>query len=405
MRRRRGVMGLNGGAGIPVITATATGNPLTFETDLARPLKSLEIPFTPIQSGSGDPSPTNVRPISGWNATTINHTGANLLNGTTAANILKTGKPSQVSLDEDTDGKYVRLMGMSGTDVNLTKTLKFKENTRYTIILTGKNESSGVSSTHIRFVYSDGNSAEIDWSNPTEIKTIAVTSAANKTVKAITTLTRSYNTRIYYEKPFGIFEGVVPASSFEEYQGQSILVSFTDPSTGGPMTVYGGTLTLNEDRSADLVADREYKRYTGENSERWAYSSWTHQNNAVFYSNVQVRGAKYTERNYNYIKNCNMLPIITYNELNNQDIAGITITGGTTGFPSIGIPKSVLSTVDVAGLTSYLSANPLDIIYELATPITYHFDNVGQFTTFIGTNNIWTDTNGMNTATYLKHQS
>ena len=57
MRRRRGIMGLNGGAGIPVITATATGNPLTFETDLAKPLKSLVVPFTPVQDLHGMPNP------------------------------------------------------------------------------------------------------------------------------------------------------------------------------------------------------------------------------------------------------------------------------------------------------------------------------------------------------------
>lgn len=65
MRRRRGIMGLNGGAGIPVIIATATGNPLTFETDMVKPLKSLVIPFTPIQA-AGTPSYDNPLPISGW---------------------------------------------------------------------------------------------------------------------------------------------------------------------------------------------------------------------------------------------------------------------------------------------------------------------------------------------------
>ena len=34
-------MGLNGGAGIPVIAATATGNPLTFETDMVKRLSTL----------------------------------------------------------------------------------------------------------------------------------------------------------------------------------------------------------------------------------------------------------------------------------------------------------------------------------------------------------------------------
>ena len=52
---------------------TATGNPVTFLTDLAKPLKQLKINFLPVQSGTGDPSPTNVRPITGWTGVTVNH--------------------------------------------------------------------------------------------------------------------------------------------------------------------------------------------------------------------------------------------------------------------------------------------------------------------------------------------
>ncbi|MBO6012433.1 MAG: hypothetical protein J6P82_02805, partial [Bacteroidales bacterium] len=67
--------GVTGGA---VEEATATGNPLAFLTDLARPLKSLLIPFSPKQEGSGDPSPQNVRPIVPWNGLTV-WNGKNLL--------------------------------------------------------------------------------------------------------------------------------------------------------------------------------------------------------------------------------------------------------------------------------------------------------------------------------------
>ena len=34
---------------------------------MAAPLKECKIHFNPVQEGSGDPSPDNVRPISGWN--------------------------------------------------------------------------------------------------------------------------------------------------------------------------------------------------------------------------------------------------------------------------------------------------------------------------------------------------
>ena len=64
--------------GIPISEYTATGNPLSFNTNVAKPLSSLLIPFTPVQSGTGDPSPENVRPISGTSGVNVWHTGANL---------------------------------------------------------------------------------------------------------------------------------------------------------------------------------------------------------------------------------------------------------------------------------------------------------------------------------------
>ena len=63
-----------------IVEETATGNPLTFLTDLARPLKSCLATWQPHQSGSGDPSPENVRPITGMDGVTVWHTGKNLAN-------------------------------------------------------------------------------------------------------------------------------------------------------------------------------------------------------------------------------------------------------------------------------------------------------------------------------------
>jgi hypothetical protein len=42
------------------------------------PLKSLVVGINPVQSGEGDPSPTNVRPISGWTGMTVNANGTEI---------------------------------------------------------------------------------------------------------------------------------------------------------------------------------------------------------------------------------------------------------------------------------------------------------------------------------------
>lgn len=43
------------------------------------PLRSCLVDIQPVQAGSGDPSPSNVRPISGWTGATVTRAGKNLL--------------------------------------------------------------------------------------------------------------------------------------------------------------------------------------------------------------------------------------------------------------------------------------------------------------------------------------
>lgn len=68
---------LSGGAA--PVERTATGNPLTFETDLSKPLKSLIAKFLPVQA-AGTPAPDNILPITGWTGLNVSHGGKNILN-------------------------------------------------------------------------------------------------------------------------------------------------------------------------------------------------------------------------------------------------------------------------------------------------------------------------------------
>lgn len=63
----------------PPIITTATDSIVTIMDGAARPAVELISHIEPVQSGSGDPSPDNVRPISGRNAAQIWVTGKNLI--------------------------------------------------------------------------------------------------------------------------------------------------------------------------------------------------------------------------------------------------------------------------------------------------------------------------------------
>lgn len=93
------------GASEKTVEDTATGNPVTFLTDLAKPLKSLLIPFTPVQSGTGDPSPQNIRPIVPWDGFKVFGSGQNIVTNNFTNGVLdlntgaKTANPNYIISD------------------------------------------------------------------------------------------------------------------------------------------------------------------------------------------------------------------------------------------------------------------------------------------------------------------
>lgn len=63
----------------PHLESPTPANPLTFKSNMTAKLKEEKVYFTPIQEGTGDPSPDNVRPILGWDGITVTKCGKNLV--------------------------------------------------------------------------------------------------------------------------------------------------------------------------------------------------------------------------------------------------------------------------------------------------------------------------------------
>ena len=70
---------------ITVSPKEASGSICTFDDGSETPVKSLSVNIDPVQAGSGDPSPENARPISGWDGVNVYVTGKNLLKPDKAA--------------------------------------------------------------------------------------------------------------------------------------------------------------------------------------------------------------------------------------------------------------------------------------------------------------------------------
>lgn len=221
------------------------------------PLKKLIVDINPVQSGSGNPSPANIRPISGWTNVRVRRTGKNIWSGNAVLEDVKDAIPDAtvsatartVGFKFDSTALYP-ILG-DGSE-NRVHRVRFKENTRYTFVLTlGKNSAL---ESNLRIGYTDGTSVPFpSLSNTGAKETKVFVTAAEKTVKNL------YNSRndgvtTLYADACGLFEGdlteggrltaaEVYAKHFEAYRGTEVVVEFP-AETGDNGTVYGGTLNV-----------------------------------------------------------------------------------------------------------------------------------------------------------------
>lgn len=169
--------------GVPLNEYTAYGNPLSFNTNVAKPLVDLTIPFSPYQAGTGDPSPENVRSISGTDHVNVWRTGSNIFDisfltatGITVTNGVATGTASSFN------------SAFSNAGISF---LRFAENVQYklecTVYTDGNQSVDSGTGIYFKAFYSDGtisNHMDIanDWTTPTKF---SFKSINNKTLVAI----------------------------------------------------------------------------------------------------------------------------------------------------------------------------------------------------------------------------
>ena len=79
----------------PIITETVTGAIANFPDGADNiPVADLVVNIEPKQSGSGDPAPDNIRPITGWTGCNVTKAGKNLLETSLSKQIYKNGTPT-----------------------------------------------------------------------------------------------------------------------------------------------------------------------------------------------------------------------------------------------------------------------------------------------------------------------
>lgn len=223
----------------PPIVDTATGDPASI-TDGADhyPLKSLIANIEPVQSGSGDPSPSNVRPITGFTECKVTRTGKNLLPNVQERTVTTNG----VTFTKNDDGS-ISLSGAVNSGLAYYN-IDFVGNVKAfdLVPLRGKEvcvsiSEEAVAGIYIKFTYfkEDGTNVNILSTSTNASTTIPNDAYRGRTFVSVAEGTILDGVTLYPQIELG-----TTASAYEPYQ------SYTDdimlPSEAG--TVYGGTLDV-----------------------------------------------------------------------------------------------------------------------------------------------------------------
>ena len=239
------------------------------------PLKKLTANIEPTQSGTGDPSPDNVRAISGYDSLTVTRAGKNLL-----TNNMQSVTRNGITMTRNADGSFT----FNGTaTANAGFYIAAANSSTQTILpikpgtytLSG-GASGGSGSTYRLAVYTYVNGtythAYVDFGNN---RTFTISESENGYIPLINIYNGTTVSNLTFKPQLEIGE---TATDYEPYNGATYPITF--PTAAG--TVYGGTLTVNSDGGGTLTVDRaEIASYAGETlpgewiSDRDVYSAGT----------------------------------------------------------------------------------------------------------------------------------
>ena len=343
---------------------TESGDIVSVDDAIAGNADKVVAHIEPVQSGSGDPSPTNICPISGFTGVEVQRTGKNLFGGLDLANKLKS-LDSRVTIDT-TNETVSYFPGWMSSETIIDGI--FKPNTPYTFII---NSAEGTNRINLGVEFTDGSVFADAFSDGENV----VNSNGAKTIKRLYVRYISGDTILYYNE-FGIFEGTITADAFEPYSGSTVSLSWQTESG----TVYGGkvdltTGVLTVDRASVNIGDTTIY-LTGDSGTN--YTSYR-----IADIGAAIKGAEGVAGKIKAISSA--FKSLPWNVLwtpwsiapNDMYGDGFRLITPYHQYESVTALKADLADVQ--------------IVYELATPQTYQL-TAQQLALLLGTNNVWSST-------------
>lgn len=356
--------------GAALIVTEASGTIATFaDGSDGVPVEGLTVQIEPVQSGMGDPSPDNVRPISGYTAVTVRRTGKNVL------------VPTLIQGGIDANG-----VNTQSTSRVRTEYISAKGNTTYTASV---EEGKKILAVHFYNGFSAGWISRT--TNSSNVCTFTTPSSTNNI-----RLLYSYNDETTAITPSDITSAQLEvgsvATAYEAYNGENVTVQLGD-------TIYGGTLDVT---NGVLMVEYAKKTFDGTES----FNTTNTGKSKIF---------QYTLGGYQQVCNQNLPRICSC--WKQVSLTSSNSTVGFNAYSSLAFNKDLIAfrpdgVYDAETGTSmtvaefqqilanlYQAGTPCEVVYGIAQPLTIQL--VGQtITTLKGQNNIWSDAGNVD-VTYI----
>lgn len=310
---------------------TKSGGIVSFKSTMARKPKSLVVDIEPVQEGSGDPSPDNIRLITGW----------------TGANVTKRGK----NLLDDKKYQYTATQVRIGTDGS--SDYNYIPRGIYTLSVTANVDTT---------VY-----YRIEGADAIRIGMNGGTFELEQDALVCFYCYRSGSLSVDDITQWQLELGST-ATVYEPYQGSTYDITFQ--SAAG--TVYGGTLDVVK---GELVVDRVMVSVNSNNGKLNTNGKTAITTKAFFRPFVEkMPGTTEFISDKFFIVGTDKIGSMT----------GRTTSGGV----EFSLPHDVPDTGE--GVNEWFNTNPTQLVYKLATPITYQL-TPQEIALLPGNNTIYAD--------------
>ena len=359
------------------VTDSASGAIAHFEDGADDvPMKSLNVNIVPVQSGSGDPSPSNVRAISGWDSVKVTRTGKNLLVYPYSTQDSRTQNGITFEVHKTSDGR-VDYVSASGTATGWAyfnfntwgdKRTNAKSLVGKTLKLTGCPKLGNDNKVGLMFQYrrfgsqqnialaNDFGEGSNEFSVPSDMDSWAIF------------IQIAEGAQVDDARFYPMLRLASDTDGYEAYNGKDYNISLSNAGT-----VYGGTLDAV---SGELTVDRK----------------------SVLVDGTQDIRASQVQRFFVIIANAREITdenqgtdaSVISERFKSYTWSGLTQATGCAPVYGFGIAFRDPAITTVSAWKEYFQNNPTRFVYMLANPITYNL-TPAEVKSLLGINNIWSD--------------